>query len=81
MLRLEDDTDIQNGPDLYVWLLADTDYRGGTPPEFLDLGRLKGNVGGQNYVLPAEYDPALHRTVLIWCQRFAVPFAVASLTG
>jgi hypothetical protein len=75
VLRLEDDTDIQNGPDLYVLVLPDDSYESGTPAEYLDLGKLKGNVGGQNYELPAEFDPDLHRFVLIWCLRFAVPFA------
>ena len=78
VLRFEDDTDIQNGPDLYVWLVEGTDWS--NPGEFLDLGKLKGNVGGQNYVLPAEYDPEIHRHVLIWCLRFAVPFAAAELS-
>lgn len=77
VLRFEDDTDIQNGPDLYVWVTADTDWE--TPGEYLDLGKLKGNVGGQNYPLPAGFDPAVHRNVLIWCLRFAVPFAAAEL--
>jgi hypothetical protein len=79
VLRFEDDTDIQNGPDLFVWLLADSDYTEGTPPDFIDLGKIKGNVGGQNYALPAEYDPDVHQFVLIWCKRFAVPFAAAPL--
>jgi hypothetical protein len=79
VLRFEDDTDIQNGPDLYVWLLADTSYESGTPEEYIDLGLLKGTVGGQNYQLPDEFDPETHRAVLIWCLRFAVPFAAASL--
>lgn len=79
VLRFEDDTDIQNGPDLYVWVLADTSYQGGSPGEYLDLGRLKGNVGGQNYQLPPDFDPDLHRTVLIWCLRFSTPFAAAEL--
>jgi hypothetical protein len=79
VLRFEDDTDIQNGPDLYVWLLADTSYESGAPDEYIDLGLLKGTVGGQNYQLPDEFDPAVHRAVLIWCLRFAVPFAAASL--
>ena len=79
VLRFEDDTDIQNGPDLYVWLLASDDYGGGSPDDFLDLGKIKGNVGGQNYELPAEFDPDVHRFVLIWCLRFRVPFAAAPL--
>lgn len=81
VLRFEDSTDIQNGPDLKVWFLAASDYEGGAPQAYLDLGPIKGNVGGQNYELPAEFDPQVHRAVLIWCERFSVPFAVASLAG
>jgi hypothetical protein len=79
VLRLEDNTDIQNGPDLYVWVLPAGDFDGEDPVEYIDLGRLKGNVGGQNYQLPDDFDPALHETVLIWCLRFGVPFAAAPL--
>jgi len=79
VLRFEDDTDIENGPDLYVWVLSAGDYDGGDPSDYLDLGKLKGNVGGQNYELPIEFDPELHQTVLIWCLRFGVPFAAAPL--
>lgn len=79
VLRFEDDTDIQNGPDLFVWVLPTEDYDGGDPDEYIDLGKIKGNVGGQNYELPPEYDPELHRFVLIWCLRFNVPFAAAPL--
>ena len=79
ILRFEDDTSIQNGPDLYVWVLPAGDYDGGDPSEYLDLGKLKGNVGGQNYELPEEFDPAVHQTILIWCLRFGVPFAAAPL--
>lgn len=80
VLRFEDDTDIQNGPDLYVWVLPSNSYDGGTPAEYLDLGFLTGTIGGQNYQLPEIFDPLTHRTVLIWCLRFAVPFAAAPLT-
>ena len=79
ILRFEDDTDIQNGPDLYVWVLPSDDYDGGSPAEYLDLGKLKGNVGGQNYELPEDFDPDVHGSVLIWCLRFGVPFAAAPL--
>jgi hypothetical protein len=79
VLRFEDDTDIQNGPDLYVWVLADSTYEGGSPAEYIDLGKIKGNVGGQNYELPAEFDPEVHQFVLVWCLRFSVPFAGSPL--
>jgi hypothetical protein len=60
-----------------VWLMTDSDWE--DPDRYLDLGKLKGNVGGQNYQLPADFDPSVHRNVLIWCLRFAVPFAAAEL--
>ena len=79
VLRFEDDTNIQNGPDLYVWVLESDSYDGGNPGEYIDLGKIKGNVGGQNYELPSEFDPDLHQSVLIWCKRFSVPFAASPL--
>lgn len=79
VLRFEDDTDIQNGPDLYVYVLAASEYDGTGPTDFVDLGKLKGNVGGQNYELPPEFDPTVNQVVLIWCLRFSVPFAAAPL--
>lgn len=79
VLRFEDDTDIQNGPDLYVWVLADDAYASGVPSGYIDLGKIKGNKGGQNYELPVDFDPAVHRFVLIWCERFDVPFAAAPI--
>lgn len=79
VLRFEDDTEIFNGPDLYVWLLEGDGFDGGTPGAHIDLGTIKGNIGGQNYDLPPDYDPDVHRTVLIWCLRFSVGFATADL--
>lgn len=81
VLRFEDDTDIQNGPDLFVWVLPTDSYDGGDPTEFIDLGKLTGNVGGQNYELPAEFDPEEDEFVLIWCKRFGVPFAASPLAA
>jgi electron transfer DM13 len=79
VLRFEDNTDIQNGPDLFIWLLPTDEYTGGVPTEYIDLGKIKGNVGGQNYELPAEFDPDVDQLVLVWCKRFSTPFAAASL--
>ena len=46
----------------------------------LELGKLKGNVGDQNYGIPAGTDLAKYRAVTIWCRRFGVNFATAPLT-
>jgi hypothetical protein len=67
---------VTNGPDLFVYLAQGEDVNQG----FIDLGRLKGNVGDQNYDIPPGVDPMSHRSVVIWCRAFAVPFGYASLS-
>lgn len=74
------DFEVTNGPDLYVWLVADGGIDASadvTASEWLDLGLLKGNIGDQNYALPAGTDPSAYRTVVIWCKQFGVLFAAA----
>jgi hypothetical protein len=83
VLRLEN-LDVENGPDLYLYVVAAPDSDNAETVEaagFLSLGLLKGNQGNQTYELPAEYDPALHRSVTIWCRRFAVNFVTAPLAA
>lgn len=73
-----------NGPDLQLYLVAAADARDGEAVRqagFVTLGALKGNVGDQAYVLPAEVDLARHRAVTVWCRRFGVNFATAPLAG
>lgn len=73
-----------NGPDVRVYLVAagdandnDTVKRAG----FLDLGALKGNIGDQNYDIPADADLSKYRSVTVWCRRFGVNFATAPLAS
>ena len=47
--------------------------------EYLDLGPLKGNVGNQNYEVPAGTDVSEYKTVVIYCVPFHVVFATAPL--
>jgi hypothetical protein len=70
-----------NGPDVRVYLTpgAGTDNAAIKNGKFLDLGVIKGNIGDQNYMLPADFNPADYRGVSIWCKRFGVNFAGASL--
>ena len=80
-LRFED-LDTSNGPDLVVYLSpkpASDDWHGWDEGAFLDLGSLKGNVGDQNYLLPADSDLSKYQSAVIWCRRFKVGFAVAPL--
>jgi len=72
-LRLEDFRST-NGPDLYVYLSTDN-----SASDFVNLGRLKGNVGDQNYEIPDGTDLSKYDTALIWCQAFSVLFGSAEL--
>lgn len=83
LLRLED-LDVTNGPDLVVYLAkhpnpesADDVSNGG----FLSLGKLKGNMGNQNYPVPAGTDVNSYGSVVIWCELFGVLFSPAALGG
>jgi hypothetical protein len=70
-----------NGPDLRVYLseipASDDWYAYGE--RFVDLGALKGNLGNQNYAVPADLDLSRFRSAVIWCRRFTVGFGVAPL--
>ncbi|HKU77016.1 MAG TPA: DM13 domain-containing protein [Pyrinomonadaceae bacterium] len=73
-----------NGPDVHVYLVAAQDAKDNdavTKAGFLDLGTLKGNIGDQNYELPANADLAKYRAVTIWCKRFSVNFGTAPLNS
>ena len=72
-LRLEN-FKATNGPDLYVYLATDN-----SASDFVNLGRLKGNIGNQNYDIPEGTDFSRYTTVLIWCKAFSVLFGSAEL--
>ncbi len=63
-----------NGPDLYVYLATDE-----TASDYISLGKLKGNIGNQNYLIPTVSDLSKQDTVLIWCKQFSVLFGSAKL--
>ena len=72
-----------NGPDVHIYAVAAPDALDNesvTKAGFLDLGSLKGNMGDQNYDLPAEFDASKYRSVAIWCKRFSVNFGTAALS-
>ena len=50
-----------------------------SPDNFVDLGALKGNIGNQNYTIPANVKLDEYKSVSIWCRRFAVNYGEASL--
>jgi hypothetical protein len=83
VLRLEE-FEVTNGPDLHVLLVpigetVDRDLVAAVGYE--DLGKLKGNVGNQNYAVPSGFDPDGAWTVVIYCEPFHVVFSTAQLSS
>ncbi|PWI13076.1 electron transporter [Streptomyces sp. Act143] len=86
VVRLEN-LDTSNGPDLRVWL-TDAPVKEGTAGwrvfddgKYVSLGKLKGNKGSQNYVVPEDVDLSGYSSVSIWCDRFDVSFGAAELAA
>ena len=79
VLRFEN-FDIENGPDLEVYLVPGADQVS-LPEGSVHLGELKGNIGDQNYELPSgvALGPGTY-TVLVWCEAFSVEFVGATIT-
>ena len=75
------DFEVDNGPDLRVYLVAGPAATEGAVEDFVDLGGLKGNVGNQQYELPGNLDVGRYSTVVIWCRAFSVLFARAPLSA
>lgn len=73
-----------NGPDVHVILIAAKDadddanfLKNNT--ERVELGKLKGNEGNQNYNIPSGTDLGKFQTVSIYCERFDANFGAAPL--
>jgi Electron transfer DM13 len=80
VLRFEN-FNVTNGPELHVLLskIVPTSTFGGAGEDMIDLGKLKGNVGNQNYNIPAELDLSQYQSVVIYCVPFGVVFSSAAL--
>lgn len=73
-----------NGPDVHVVLVAIKDPSDNakffkSTTERIELGKIKGNEGDQNYDIPAGTDLKKFQTVSIYCERFNANFGTASL--
>jgi hypothetical protein len=83
ILRLQN-FEVDNGPELHVYLFPNDPVStsiGVEIPGSYDLGHLKGNIGDQNYEIPADLDLSQFKSVVIWCQPFKVTFIAAPLTA
>ena len=81
LLRLTDFS-VENGPDLHVRLIAADDAKDTASvakADYVEVAKLKGNKGAQNYELPEKVDLSKYKVVSIWCNRFSVNFAAAPL--
>ena len=81
IIRLED-IEVTNGPQLHVLLtpvhgLSGRDHL--QEAGYVDLGPLKGNIGSQNYEVPADYVIPDQLTLVIYCVPFHVVFTTAEL--
>lgn len=78
-LRLEN-LDIQNGPDLELYLVPGTDRRAPDDASH-HFGELRGNVGELTYDVPTSFSVAPGPwTVLVYCKAFTVEFVAANIT-
>jgi hypothetical protein len=69
--------EVDNGPDLRLYLVAGPARSEDEVRDFVDLGALKGNRGDQQYELPAGLDLDRYSTAVVWCRAFSVLFARA----
>jgi hypothetical protein len=69
---------ITNAPDVHVYLSRE---QGGRWSEATSvyLGPLKATNGSFNYIVPADQDISLDRSVVVWCRQFAVLVTWADL--
>ena len=78
LLRLEN-VKATNGPDLHVVSSthpAPQSRDDVHQPGYLDLDLLKGDVGNQNYEIPADVDVGALASGVIYCAPFHVVFAL-----
>ena len=82
IVRLEDFR-TSSGPDVVVALSAtpasEDSWGAYDDDALLVLRTIKGNVGDQNYTIPAGTDLSRYRSVVIWCRRFQVGFGAAPI--
>lgn len=81
ILRLEN-LKVTNGPALHVLLTQHPNPQTNAevkPQGYMDLGRLKGNIGSQNYPIPGGVDLSAQKSVVIYCKPFQVIFSIAPL--
>ena len=80
ILRFEDFNSARGG-DVRVYLARDPQPLSALQlgDDFLDLGRLKGNVGDQSYFLPSDHNLSVYKSAVVFCRQFDLSITVATL--
>lgn len=79
ILRLTNFT-TSNGPDVRVVLVPTNQLKDNEDVKnykYVELGKLKGNKGDQNYEIPEGIDVSTYGAVSVWCKRFNENFGAA----
>ncbi len=79
-MRFED-FEVRNGPRLHVYLSAHPDPESSSQVSsggYVDLGRIKGNKGNQNYEIPESANQSELNSVMIYCVPFRVTPQIAN---
>ncbi|SFD54423.1 Electron transfer DM13 [Bacillus sp. 491mf] len=79
ILRLTNFT-TSNGPDVRVVLVPTNQLKNNEDVKnykYVELGKLKGNKGDQNYEIPEGIDVSEYGAVSVWCKRFNENFGAA----
>ena len=82
-IKLSDDFKTKKGPDLKVFLSPQTvdDVSGKTAlNNAVNIGKLKSNKGGQEYLVPAGINLADFNSVLIHCEAYSVLWGAGDLS-
>lgn len=80
VLRFEEFASARGG-EVYVYLSRDPQPRAALEVgrDYLNLGRLKGNRGSQNYLLPIGQDGNGYQSAVIFCRQFNMVITSARL--
>lgn len=82
-IKLSDDFKTKNGPDLKIFLSrqSSTTVSGQTATEgAVNLGALKSNKGGSEYLVPAGINLSDFNSVLVHCEAFSVLWGAGDLS-
>ena len=78
ILRLEN-FDVDNGPDLFIYLTKSADGTFSDEDSFLNVDKLKSTRGNFNYKLPPGFDASQYNAAVVYCKFFQVLWGVAEL--